>query len=165
LYLKSDVYRISGTGTISDPYIIGKYIDPNAIVYWNDDFSGKTYAVGSTPTTTYTSLSSQNYIKTTSKEHQVCSRWSFTGKEFCLGTNYWDTNGSTTMTKLQSEMASALGMSTSDLECSSSSVGASCYVIDDFLECSVSEDSVSCSDVMIEGCSVSTNYGASCSKL
>jgi hypothetical protein len=24
LYLKSDVYRISGTGTISDPYIIGE---------------------------------------------------------------------------------------------------------------------------------------------
>jgi hypothetical protein len=70
----------------------------NTTVYWNDDFSGTTYAVGSTPATTYTSptqVSTQYYIKTTSTEHEACLL--IGQSELCLGREYqtgsWGWNG------------------------------------------------------------------------
>ena len=53
---------------------------------------------------------------------ESCLRYN--NNEFCLGPNYWDTNGTTTMTKLQTAMETALG--TSAAVCSSSGYSAEC---------------------------------------
>ena len=128
------------TGTKNDPYRISNL----ELRYWNDNFGGTTYSTSSLPTGsdlngTYTTRealasaysnwsTSPYYVKTAIFDgdvinHQACL-W-YNNREFCFEGDYWDTNGTTTMNKLQADMESALGVSATN--CTSSSGAAYCY--------------------------------------
>lgn len=155
--LSKDSYCTNGTpigtydsenGTIATSFTKGDqcyyYFDvKEEAKYWNDNFDGSFYTFPNMPSTTYASLEDlkdgysdfefiPSYIKTTDEKHLTCLY--FNNREFCLGANYWETDGSTTEAKLQAEMAASLGISEGDLSCGSGSDGAMCYIID--LECS-----------------------------
>ncbi len=164
---------VNFNGSVSDKcYVYFDLVPPAK--YWNDNFSGKSYAFPNTPGTTYESVNAlitgynnftnkPYYIKTTATEYQVCLYNEATGKEFCLKADYWvkgDTDGSATKAKLKADMESALGVPTSS--CSSSTSEAYCIVLGSF-ECSTtSSGGVYCTDRAIGGCTVSTNDSASC---
>ena len=131
-----------GYGRVYDMYFDGE----KTYYYWNDSFTGtyryscplgqKSSDGGTTWTsgspTTYPTLAqlqsnyanfanSPVYIKTTTK-HEACLYYN--SHEFCLSANYWDTDGLTTKTKLQTAMEAAL--STTASSCDSGSDDASC---------------------------------------
>ena len=54
------------------------------------------------------------YIKATDK-HETCLYYN--SHEFCLESNYWDTDATTTLSKLQTDMATAFAMSTNQINC------------------------------------------------
>ena len=109
--------------------------------YWTDNYSSTQYVSASAPTTLYNSYaeivgsaSQKVFIRTTYAsgspvEHYACLYIS--GRVFCLTKGYWSFHGSNSTTAkigLQIEMASALGISTSSLSCTSDSSRAYCSV-------------------------------------
>lgn len=146
------------------------YFDKVQTYYWNDGFSKTNYIYPNMPSTTYPTLAqlqsnyaqfSTNpiYIKSTNK-HQACLYLESTGKEFCMGANYWDTDAETTKTKLQTAMESSLG--TSATSCNLRSGRALCTFGDH--ECGAdSSGLVYClSGSSLNMCAVQTGGTASC---
>lgn len=100
--------------------------------YWNAGFDSTYYSFPNTSTTAYSTLTELQsnyaqfstkpiYIKT-STEHQTCMYYN--NHEFCLGLDYWDTNGATTMNKLRTDMETAL--QTSANSCVNMSLSIKC---------------------------------------
>lgn len=109
--------------------------------YWTDNYSYTQYDPTSAPTTTYENYTSivgsdtvKTYIRTKYSngnpvEHYVCFYYS--GERYCLTVNYWADNGGsqeTVTAALQRNMATALGIPTSSLNCSSSTAAATCMI-------------------------------------
>ena len=131
-----------------------RYVDINSVnlngtggkvsfVYWNDNLSNTTYTSIQVPTgsglngtyaarellaTAYSNWENAPvYIKTTKVNgtvtgHAACL-W-YNNREFCIAPNYWDTNASTTMTKLKADMENALGITSN---CNSNTNFAYCF--------------------------------------
>ncbi len=114
-----------------------------SFVYWNDNLSNTTYTSTQVPTgsglngtyaarellaTAYSNWENAPvYIKTTKVNgtitgHAACL-W-YNNREFCMAPNYWDTNASTTMTKLKADMENTLGITSS---CNSNTNFAYCF--------------------------------------
>ncbi len=61
------------------------------------------------------------YIKTTTESHEVCIY--YRSLEFCIGPGYWDTNVSTTLTKMKNSLEAIYGVT---MTCTSSSISVNC---------------------------------------
>lgn len=166
--------KVVATDNAGKTTTITRYVKYEEIAkYWKYG-DEPTYVFPNTPSITYSSVDALKaeysnfanlpfYIKTTATEHQACLYYN--NKEFCLGPSYWingDTDGSQTGEKLQREMATALGISESDLSCSSGST-VMCSV--SVFRCGINSDGhVSCIVPAATGCYVQSGGSASCGK-
>ena len=137
--------------------IIQKEIYEEPAVYWNNNFQSQEFAIGNTPATTINYENTSNpFIKSTTSQHQACIHYN--NNIFCLGPNYWDTDGETTKTKLKTAMESALGTSADN--CSSGSIIANCNF--GSLDFYVYADGSVFSNLYSIRCQVYNNGSASC---
>ncbi len=133
--------------------------------YWNNTSSGSSayYTFPNKPATSYSLLSQllsnystpnpdfAVYIKTTLTEHQVCMYYN--SHQFCMDANFYDTSPATTLTKLQTQMTAALGVS--PVECRLYDDGASCdYSSNSGLYCSAYTSGAGCISFLSGQCNI-----------
>ena len=149
-----DTTKNDGSGTFNCTILNGNtysfYGDASSLTI-EDDFANFEKQVKD-------ALVTAGYLRETPKyRHQACLYYN--NHEFCLGSNYWDTDGTTTKTKLKTAMEAALG-TTAD-RCESGSSYADCYF--DSSYCSViSSNYVSCYDNYGNSCRINNDGSASC---
>ncbi len=146
-------------------------------VYWNASFNGTTYTSTQVPTgayqtrealaTAYSNWSNAPvYIKTTKVNGTVTSHlaciW-YNNHEFCISPNYWDTNATTTKTKLKADMENSLGITIPDSSCTTNenSIYCSASTLDCF---SASNGEVNCTSApTLLFCNVDGSGNSKCS--
>ena len=130
--------EVSATITIRQDAII-------EYAYWNDNYGMTTYnstqmpsgsgLSGTYPTREDLALAYSNfsnspvYIKTTTQGsnilgHEICV-WS-NNAELCFEPNYWESNGSITLAKVQNDLETKLGFASTDYTCSGGSGSIQC---------------------------------------
>ena len=145
-----DVNQNDNTGKTIDAEIIiqrDEMEGPSPYVYWNDNFSGVSYANSVIPTgaglsgvyesrlelaNAFSNFSSLPfYIRSEIENssvigHDVCF-W-HNNYEFCFHPNYWDTDAITTQTKLKNDLESQLNIVLDESDCESYENGANCFI-------------------------------------